>query len=94
MGTLASPRDPASIRMKLHALHGQLASTTDPMALGLLLRRYIAATDELYLSMKNPGGGGLRAAQGAQVVGGLVPGGAIISAAITGSGNLHSSAGS
>lgn len=89
-----SPRDVASLRMKLHVLHGQLANTTNPIAMGSLLRQYIAATDSLYLFMKNglekPA---LSTLQSAVVASPFVPGGAVISAAITGTSNYHSSSG-
>jgi len=94
MNVAFSPRDVASLRMKLNSLHGQIVSTTNPNTMGPLLRRYIEMTDKLYLTMK--AGMSTTAAtisQSGQLAAPFVPGGAVISAAITGSSQLKSSAG-
>jgi len=95
MGLPASPRDPASIRLKLHTLNGQLASTTNPLILGSLLRQYISVTDELFHSLKGQGGAGAGSsiAGTALMAAPFIPGGAIISAAISGSSGLGGGAG-
>lgn len=94
MSISMSPRDVASLRLKLHVLNAQLANTTNPNAMGSLLRQYIETTDKLYLTIKaGMGKAAATVAQAPRLAAPYVPGGAVISAAITGTGNLQSSAG-
>ena len=85
MNVAFSPRDVASLRLKLHVLNAQLATTTNPKGMGLLLRQYIETTDKLFLIMKRGvATAGEANVQAGQLAAPYVPGGAVISAAIRG----------
>jgi hypothetical protein len=83
---LSSPSLPTiSLRTNLHSLHGQIANATNAAHLRNALQQYIALAQQLGSAL--PG-------NDAKLVGGLIPGGAVVSAAVSSVSRLGSHSGS
>lgn len=80
--------DTPALRRELNTLHGRIASATSPRALAESLQRYLAAADRLFVALqpkaaipRRRGGQGTAAPYSPAAP--YIPGGAIVSAAIS-----------